>query len=170
MDRAGEFGKLLAQAGLDPVETAAHFAARRGEIASAREAAKQDLADAQNRLTDAGYAAKGLEDKAAVVNAELVSLREHPNNIPKRQLDLRAWMCRELRLAEDKLPFAGELIAVRPVEADWEGAAERLLHGFALSVLVLDQHYAAVSDWIDGHHLKDRVVYYRVPEPSAGRE
>ncbi len=75
-------------------------------------------------------------------------------------------MCRELRLDERALPFAGELIAVRPVEADWEGAAERLLHGFALSVLVPEQHYAAVSDWIDGHHLKARVVYYRVPDPA----
>ncbi len=55
---------------------------------------------------------------------------------------------------------------MRDSEADWEGAAERLLHGFALSVLVPDEHYPAVSDWIDGHHLKDRVVYYRVPEPS----
>ena len=59
-------------------------------------------------------------------------------------------MCRELRLDELALPFAGELIAVRPAEADWEGAAERLLRGFALSVLVPEQHYAAVSDWIDG--------------------
>jgi uncharacterized protein YPO0396 len=166
MDRAERFGKLLAEAGLDPVETAEHFAARRHQIAAARDRAKQDLADAQNRLTDAGYAAKALGDKAAGVNAELTSLREHPNNIPKRQLDLRAWMCRELRLAEDTLPFAGELIAVRPAEADWEGAAERLLHGFALSVLVPDQHYAAASDWIDGHHLKARVVYYRVPDPA----
>ena len=166
IDRAERFGKLLAEAGLDPVETAEHFAARRHQIAAARDRAKQDLADAQNRLTDAGYAAKALGDKAAGVNAELVSLREHPNNIPKRQLDLRAWMCRELRLDARALPFAGELIAVRPAEADWEGAAERLLHGFALSVLVPDQHYAAVSDWIDGHHLKARVVYYRVPDPA----
>lgn len=166
MDRAERFGKLLAAAGLDPVETAEHFAARRHQVAAARDRAKQDLADAQNRLTDAGYAAKALGDKAAGVNAELVSLREHPNNIPKRQLDLRAWMCRELRLDARALPFAGELIAVRPAEADWEGAAERLLHGFALSVLVPDQHYAAVSDWIDGHHLKARVVYYRVPDPA----
>ena len=166
MDRAERFGKLLAEAGLDPVETAEHFAARRHQIAAARDRAKQDLADAQNRLTDAGYAAKALGDKAAGVNAELVSLREHPNNIPKRQLDLRAWMCRELRLDARALPFAGELIAVHPAEADWEGAAERLLHGFALSVLVPDQHYAAVSDWIDGHHLKARVVYYRVPDPA----
>jgi len=77
MDRAERFGKLLAEAGLDPVETAEHSAARRREIAAARDRAKADLADAQNRLTDAGYAAKALEDKAAVVNAELVSLREH---------------------------------------------------------------------------------------------
>ncbi len=166
MDRAERFAKLLAEAGLDPVETADHFAARRLQIAAARDRAKQDLADAQNRLNDAVYAARGLQDKAAGVNAELVSLREHPNNIPKQQLDLRAWMCRELRLDPGVLPFAGELIAVRPGEADWEGAAERLLHGFALSALVPDQHYAAVSDWIDTRHLKARVVYYRVPDPA----
>ncbi len=171
MDRAERFGKLLAQASLDPVETADHFAARRLQITAARDRARQDLADAQNKLTDAGYKAKALGNEAAEVNAELLSLREHPNNIPKRQLDLRAWMCRELRLEPEALPFAGELIAVRPEESDWEGAAERLLHSFALSVLVPDRHYAAVSDWIDGHHLKARVVYYRVPalDSAVGR-
>ena len=35
-------------------------------------------------------------------------------------------------------------------------------------MLVPDEHYAAVSDWIDGHHLKDRLVYYRVPAAVAG--
>jgi len=166
MERAERFGKLLAEAGLDPVETAGHFAARRREIETARDAAKRDLADAHHRLTDAGYAAKGIEEKAAGVNAELVSLREHPNNIPKQQLDLRAWMCRELRLDAEALPYAGELIAVRPGQTDWEGAAERLLRGFGLSVLVPEHHYAAVSEWIDGRHLRARVVYYRVPDPA----
>ena len=113
--------------------------------------------------------ASALRDEAAEVNAELRSLRERKTNIPQKQLELRAGLCRELRMGEDALPFAGELIAVRESEADWEGAAERLLHGFALSVLVPDEHYAAVSDWINGHHLGDRVVYYRVPEPSRGR-
>jgi len=162
-ERAERFGQLLAQAGLDPVETAEHFAVRRLQIAAARDRARQDLADAQNQLTDTGYRAKALDGEAAEVNAELLSLREHPNNIPKRQLDLRAGMCRELKLEPQALPFAGELIAVRPEESDWEGAAERLLHGFALSMLVPEQHYAAVSDWIDGHHLQARVVYYQVP-------
>ena len=75
-------------------------------------------------------------------------------------------MCDELGLPGDSLPFAGELIAVRDDQRDWEGAAERLLHGFALSILVPDQHYRAVSDWINERHLGARVVYYRVAEPA----
>ena len=30
-------------------------------------------------------------------------------------------------------------------------------------------HYSAVSDWINGHHLNGRIVYYRVPDQAAVR-
>jgi uncharacterized protein YPO0396 len=170
MGKAERFAALLTDADLGPVETGEQFAVRRREIKAARDAAKQDLADQQNALMETSVRRKALQDEAAEVNAELRSLRERKTNIPKKQLELRAWLGRELRIGEDSLPFAGELVAVRDDEADWEGAAERLLRGFALSLLVPDEHYAAVSDWIDGHHLKDRVVYYRVPEPSRMRE
>ena len=66
----------------------------------------------------------------------------------------------------------GELIAVRAQESDWEGAAERLLHGFALSILIPDEHYAAASEWVNTHHLNGRLVYYRVLadfRPGDGR-
>jgi len=167
--RAERFAALLADADLATVETAEQFAIRRGEITAARDTARQDLAGHQNALTDTGVRASALRDEAAEVNGELRSLRERKTNIPKKQLELRAALCRELGIGEDALPFTGELIAVQASEADWEGAAERLLHGFALSVLVPDEHYPAVSDWINAHHLKDRVVYYRVPEPSRAR-
>jgi uncharacterized protein YPO0396 len=170
MSRHQQFSALLLQAGLEPVETPAHFAARRQQIDMARTAVDDELADAQQHLTNAGMAKQQLDAEAAEVNAELRSLHERKSNIPKRQLDLRAQLCRELRLADDTLPFGGELIAVRAEESDWEGAAERLLHSFALSVLVPDEHYRAVSDWIDGHHLRERIVYYRVPAAAlAGR-
>jgi uncharacterized protein YPO0396 len=169
MEKAERFGGLLGVAGLDQVETAEQFAVRRREIAAASAAAKRDLSHSQNMLTESAVQLKRLTEEADDVNAELVSLREHKNNIPKRNLDLRKWMCRELGLGENSLPFAGELIMVRDDERDWEGAAERLLHGFALSILVLDEHYRAVSDWINDHHLGARVVYYRVAEP-AGRK
>jgi uncharacterized protein YPO0396 len=168
MGRADRFAAELTRAGLDPVETAGQFAARRQQITAAREAAKQQLTGWQNKLTEYAVAANTLNEQATSVNTELRSLRQRDNNIPVPQLELRDRMCRELRLSTADLPYAGELIAIREGESDWEGAAERVLRPFALSILVPDRHYAAVSDWINGHHLGGRVVYYRVPVP-AGR-
>jgi uncharacterized protein YPO0396 len=162
MGKSERFGSLLADAGMAPAETAEQFAARRQEIIEARAAARQAQADSQNRLMEAGGEAKTLKEQADEVNAELRSLQSRKNNIPTRNLELRRWLCTELSLAEADLPFAGELIQVRQDESDWEGAAERLLHSFALSILVPDDHYLAVSDWINDHHLNGRVVYYRV--------
>lgn len=162
MEKSERFGSLLADAGMDPVETAEQFTARRQEIIKARAAAGHAQADSQNRLMEVGGEAKTLKEQADEVNAELRSLQSRKNNIPTRNLELRRSLCTELSLAEADLPFAGELIQVRPDESDWEGAAERLLHSFALSILVPDDHYLAVSDWINDHHLNGRVVYYRV--------
>jgi uncharacterized protein YPO0396 len=167
MARYQRFAELLGRAGLDPVETAAGFADRRHQIATAHDAARQAVGDSQIKVTGTAVAKGKLDEEAAEVNAELRSLRARKSNIPARDLELRGRLCRELKLTENSLPFAGELIEVRPEEADWEGAAERLLRGFALSVLVPDQHYAAVSDWINGHHLNGRMVYYRVPATAG---
>ena len=62
----------------------------------------------------------------------------------------------------EEIPFAGELIQVRDDERDWEGAAERLLRGFGLALLVPDAHYKAVAEWVDGAHLRGRLVYFHV--------
>jgi len=165
--KAAQFGELLARAGMDQVEAAEQFAVRRGEIALAREAAGLELADSQNKLTEAAVELKSRNAEGQEVNTELLSLRSRKNNIPKRHLDLREWLCRELGLAESALPFVGELIGIRAEDSAWEGAAERLLRGFALSILVPDEHYQAVSDWIDDQHLGARLVYYRVPVSSG---
>jgi uncharacterized protein YPO0396 len=82
-------------------------------------------------------------------------------------LALRSGLCQALELEEDAVPFAGELIQVRPEERAWEGAAERLLHGFGLSLLVTDDLYAKVALWADRTHLGDRLVYFRVREQRS---
>jgi uncharacterized protein YPO0396 len=163
IERAARYGSQLTQAGLDPVATAGQFTARRQQITTAREDAKLELTRWQNKLNEYAVAANTVNEQARGVNAELRSLRQRENNIPAQQLELRDRMCRELGVGTTDLPYAGELIAVREHESDWEGAAERVLRPFALSILVPEQHYPAVSDWINGHHLGGRVVYYRVP-------
>src|SRR5581483_10836088 len=50
---------------------------------------------------------------------------------------------------------------------DWEGAIERVLRPFGLSLLVPDAHYSAVAAWVDQTHLRNRLVYFRVRAPQA---
>ncbi|GIJ30365.1 ATP-binding protein [Micromonospora qiuiae] len=161
--RFERFNGLLAEAGLAPVEAVEQFTARQRELTDELAGAEEHRAALQNDLTDAAVRVKELQQQESEVNAELRSLQERRSNIPRRNLDLRARICAELELPEAALPFAGELIQVRADATDWEGAAERLLRGFALSILVPDEHYPTVAGWVDRHHLGGRLVYYRVP-------
>lgn len=165
--RASRFDELLRQAGLPAVERAEQFHPRLAEITKAAEQADSTDADLHNRATDVAFDHKEVKRESDDVNAELVSLRSRRSSIPARSLQLRSWLCGELGLDESTLPFAGELIQVRPEFSEWEGAAERVLRSFGLSLLVPDKHYRVVSEWINDHHLRSRLVYYRVPRTVA---
>ena len=51
---------------------------------------------------------------------------------------------------------------VREDERDWEGAAERLLRGFGMALLVPEVHYPALAQWVERQHLGARLVYFHV--------
>ena len=174
-ERAKRYATQLEAANLSPVAGPEDFRERAIQIAKALPELLRTQAGYQNRLTEIAVDGAALRNEAEELNAELLSLRSRRSNLPKRSLDLRDRMCRELELNAEALPYAGELIQVMPEQSRWEGAAERVLHGFALSLLVPESHYRAVSDWINGRHLGTRIVYYRVPatagparQPSAG--
>jgi uncharacterized protein YPO0396 len=144
-ERARRFSELLTAAGLGQVTHAEQFSGRRAEIEDAAARSADAFTELQNQLTDVVVEDRDLRAEAGDLNAELLSLRSRRNNIPTERLRLRDWLCREIGVAEDGLPFAGELIQIRPEWPAWEGAAERLLRGFALSLLVPDEHYRAVA-------------------------
>src|SRR5690606_29381776 len=66
----------------------------------------------------------------------------------------------------ERLPFVGELIQVRDSERAWEGAIERVMHNFALSLLVDNDDYARVTEWVNRTNLKGRLVFYRLATPA----
>ena len=101
---------------------------------------------------------------------ELESLRKRKNQIPSRNLEIRQKVLDALDLTADKLPFIGELIKVKDEEKEWEGAAERLLHNFALRILVPDKHYKRVNSFVNRSHLNGRIVYARVPSKAPSRQ
>jgi uncharacterized protein YPO0396 len=168
--KADQLARLLEASGLDPVDNPTSFERRRQEVEALRTELGDSLARIQNSHTDAAVEKRQVEEESEEVNAELRSLSGRRSNIPRQSLQLREALCQALGVEPDTIPFAGELIQVRADAQEWEGAAERVLRSFALSLLVPDRHYAAVADWIDGRHLGARVVYYRVPETPVRRE
>lgn len=167
--RTQQYNALADAAGLPSAADAESFLANQRAIVSEQQNTESRLAEKQNDVTEAKVGLRQLAEQAGELNAELQSLRQRRSNIPKRMLDLREELCRATGLRQDMLPFAGELLQVRPEERDWEGAIERLLHNFGLSLLVPDDRYARVAEWVDRTHLGGRLVYYRVRDQKPSR-
>jgi uncharacterized protein YPO0396 len=162
LEKGQRYDELRRGLNLRAVETADDFLSQRMSCRELRETASDEEAAVQNELNETHVAfAEGRKAYAALLE-EVTSLRSRRSNIDARQVAMRSSLCEALQLAEDDMPFAGELIQVREDERDWEGVVERLLHAFGLSLLVPDAHYARVADWVDRTHLKGRLVYYRV--------
>ncbi|MBN0039454.1 hypothetical protein JN535_04595 [Cellulosimicrobium cellulans] len=140
------------------------FAALRRAADDAAVRVREDLARAEERASEVAAELRAVEQETADVKAELASLADRRSNLPRTHLEVRDRLCAGVGLSPGDVPFVGELLAVRPEHAEWEGAAERVLRGFALSLLVPAAHYDAVSAWVDREHLGLRLVYHRVPE------
>lgn len=107
------------------------------------------------------------ESEFVQVRKEVEAMRRQPSNIPAHMLEVRRQLTEALGLAEGDLPYVGELIDVKKEEGAWQGAVERVLRGFALSLLVDERHYAAVSNHVNDTRLNSRLVYHRVATESG---
>ncbi len=161
--------QLLADVGLPEASSEEQFRAALDSAAQATVRLGREQDDAQQVVDRVGHEKAQVQAESDELNAELLSLRSRRNNLPRENLGLRGNLCAELGIDAEELPFAGELIQVRPDEVAWEGAAERVLRAFGISLLVPEEHYRAVSDWIDGRHLGMRLVYFRVPHRVVSR-
>jgi uncharacterized protein YPO0396 len=139
------------------------------------EAAREHIRKATERADEAETRKDELKRRKAEtekafteVVREVRAMERQRSNIPSRLLDLRSRMAQALGLAEERLPFAGEVLQVRADQSAWQGAIERVLGGFARSILVDDKHYAAVSSWLEEQNTGERLFYHRMLPQQAG--
>lgn len=154
--RRARFDSCIEAAGLATVTDAIGFAAlaaqtgqTRAELDARQGGLRVELGEQQGQRAD-------LQRRSAETRAELKSLENRTSNLPSSQLDVRAQLCHDLRIDEGELPFAGELLDVAAEFTAWRGAAERVLRGFALSLLVPQSHYERVARWVNEHRLTHR--------------
>ncbi len=106
---------------------------------------------------------------------ELQSLKERKTQIPAWLVGFRTQLCNDLRIDEDDLPFAGELLKVNESEIIWEGAIEKLLHDAGISLLVPGSHYKSVSKYVNDNPLRSadgrgiKLTYLEADIQTTGR-
>lgn len=164
--KSQRYAELVRSIGEHPAADVPGFLKQRRHFSTLIESARAREADLQNQATEHGVSLRQGRQEHEKLCAEITLLRSRHSNILPEQIQIRDGLCAALNLREQDLPFAGELLQVRDEERDWEGAAERLLRNFGLSLLVPDEQYPRVADWVDRTHLRGRLVYFRVrPAP-----
>lgn len=161
-DRAARFEALLERLELSMPRDGEAFAELSERFSALREENAEAEAELQNDRVECAREEARLRDELGQVNAEISSLKARRSNIDSRQVKLRDRLCEALKLDEREIPFAGELLRVIDGEEAWEGAIERVMRSFGLSLLVPDERYADVARWVNDHHLDGRLVYFRV--------
>ena len=100
--------------------------------------------------------------KAIKSNIEtLNTLQKNKNNISGRVAEIREMILQEVHAKLEEVPFIGELIRVKDSEKVWENSIEKILHNFALRLVVPEKYYRQVSQFVNGHDLQGRIVYQR---------
>jgi len=149
-----ELGWSLAQ-------TPQGFAELVGEARKEIEEFEERSKKAQEELLSWHSKKKETEISFTETRKEIKSLESQPSNIPSDMLDMREKIAAAIGISCSSLPFAGELIEVKKDQSSWQGAIERVLRSFALSLLVDENNYPALSNYINNTHLGSRLVYYR---------
>lgn len=162
-----QYKQLLIEAALPAVEDHGQFTARQLEIGERGTYLGTQEIELDSKLGERHVALNQLKLDSDRVSGEITSLRGRTSSIPDQNLRIRQNICAGAGVGEEDLPFAGELIAVRADQSKWEGAAERVLRSFGMSLLVSAELYPRVSQWINDHHLRGKVVYFQVASRTA---
>jgi uncharacterized protein YPO0396 len=89
------------------------------------------------------------------------ALQKNKNNIAGREAEIRDDILAHIGAAKEEIPFVGELLKVKEDENEWELSIEKILHHFALRIIVPEKYYHQVNEYVNGTNLQGRITYQR---------
>ncbi|MBA3530997.1 MAG: hypothetical protein H0T73_03635, partial [Ardenticatenales bacterium] len=161
-ERAAQYDQLIHEFKLTGYLDEPTFHQSRHKAQSFRTVIEQQLSKLEKELSDLQLEEKEVGEEHNEAQRELHSLRARTSQIPSQILQLRQQILNALGIDEIDIPFVGELLKVKESERAWEGAIERLLHNFGLSLLVPERHYQRFNLHVNQTNLQARIVFHRV--------
>jgi uncharacterized protein YPO0396 len=122
---------------------------------------KRDLDERRTAEVRTRDAMTATDRERELLEADIEQLKQQRNNITGRISQIRQEILVYTGATEAEIPFVGELIKVAEGEGKWEYAIEKLLHSFALRLLVPEDYYKMVNKYVQGNDLRGRIVYER---------
>ncbi len=163
-EKAARYKELLRPLELEAAQTDEDFIEQQRILQQKQNDFQQQQDEHSARRSETEYELRQQREAHQKLSQTIDELKSRQSNIDQAQVNIRRLLCQALSLDEAELPFAGELLQVRDEEKHWEGAIERLMRNFGLSMLVPDAYYSRIAEWVNEHHLRGRLVYYRVRE------
>jgi len=161
-DKSRRYRVLSEPLSLQVVDNADAFLQQQNTLQNKQTQLQQQQADNNNQLREVEFDFLGKKEQYNTLKQTIKDLRSRQSNIDQMQINIRQLLCQALSLDESELPFVGELLQIREDDKTWQGAIERLMHNFGLSMLVPDALYSQVAQWVDETRLRGRLVYFRV--------
>ena len=156
-----EYNKKVREVGFSENPAEVQFLENREKARAERDNCEATL----NEKNEEWRLAKNEEERigeAITSNIEtLNTLQKNKNNISGRVAEIREMILQEVHAKPEEVPFIGELIRVKDSEKVWENSIEKILHNFALRLVVPEKYYRQVSQFVNGHDLQGRIVYQR---------
>jgi len=140
-------------------------------FAENREKAKQLKQSTQQKIENESENLRGLkneEDKLKLDTEDLVNiiktLQTNKNNIAGRVAEIREELIEHIGATKEEIPFIGELIKIKEDELAWEASIEKVLHNFALRLIVPPKYYSKVNEYVNGNNLRGIIRYDKYEE------
>jgi len=89
------------------------------------------------------------------------ALQKNKNNIAGREAEIRDDILEHIGATKEEIPFIGELVKVTEEEKEWELSVEKILHNFALRLIVPELNYNIINQYVNSTNLKGRITYQR---------
>lgn len=168
--KLNNYNKKVVEVGLAENPTERTFIENR-ETARVEKGRCQSNLDAKNEeLRLAKNKADKLKDDIEENIKTLQILQKNKNNISGREAEIRDEILAEVGATASEIPFVGELVRIKDGEKEWENSIEKILHNFGLRLIVPEKYYKAVSEFVNSHNLRGRIVYHRYEGTSSLRK
>ncbi|MBE6255836.1 MAG: AAA family ATPase [Prevotella sp.] len=167
LSKLEEYNKKALEVGFDENPTEQVFIENR-EMAKTKRDNCQLESDAKHKeLGRAEIDKEQIKEKIDENIKTLDILKKNNNNISGRVAEIREMILQEIHAKAEEVPFIGELIRVKNSEKAWENSIEKILHNFALRLVVPEKYYRQVSQYVNSHDLQGRIVYQRYENTAS---